>query len=89
MKFLQTVAKLGAVAFLISYGFTTTAAREAEPVALAKTAYHVFVAWIGVTTARVRASAGSLADSPALRSVSAPVVRVFSSSRRSTRSEVR
>jgi hypothetical protein len=84
VKFLRTVAKHGAVAFLISYGFTTTAAREAEPVALAKTAYHVFRAWIGVTTARVRSAARSVGDSATLRSLS----RVFSS-RRSSGSEVR
>ena len=89
MKFLRAVAKHGAVAFLISYGFSTTAAREAEPVALAKTAYHVFVAWIGVTAARLRASARSLADSTSLRSFSTAIVRVFSSARRWSRSEVR
>jgi hypothetical protein len=80
VEFLRSVAKHGAVAFLVSHGFSSTVAKDAEPAALARTAYHVLVAWIAVTAAHVGASARSLTGSSLIRSLSTSLRRAFSSS---------
>ena len=85
VEFLRSVAKHGAVAFLVSHGFSSTAAKDAEPAALARTAYHVLVAWIVVTAARVGTSARSLRDSSLIRSRFTSVRRTFSGSPRRPR----
>jgi hypothetical protein len=60
--------------------FSSTVAKDAEPAALARTAYHVLVAWIAVTAAHVGASARSLTGSSLIRSLSTSLRRAFSSS---------
>ena len=84
VEFLRSVAKHGAVVFLISSGFSSTVAKDAEPAALARTAYHVLVAWIAVTAGRVGTSARSLRGS-SIRSRFTSLCRTFSGSPRRPR----